>query len=166
MSSRQIELANAIQEMLNDISYNDQTCHFYFGKVNNIEYPFFNIYFGDFGVETYEQNRWQENTPSCVVEFAYASDTDDETLYEFGDKIVEKLSSGIKYQRRNISTVIRPETFTIGVVDGFVQVIFDINYQIDTYVKMDNDNLDKMESLDLDLTIEEDKDDQTTKLRD
>lgn len=155
MSSRQIELANAIQEMLNDITYNDQACHFYFGRVNNIEYPFFNIYFGEFGVAIAEQNRWQENTPSCVVEFAYAADTDDETLYEYGDKIVEKLSNGIKYTRRNMTTIIRPENFSINIVDGFVQVIFDMNYQIDTYVKIDNDNLDKMNDLDLDLTVEE-----------
>ena len=157
MSSRQIELANAVQEMLNDIKYEDQASHFYFGRIENIEYPFFNIYFGDFSVEIAEQNRWQENSPSCVVEFAYSDVTDDEILYEYADKIVEKLSNGIKYTRRNISTVIRPQNFSINIVDGYAQVVFDLNYQIDTFIKMDNDNLDKMETLDLNFENKEEQ---------
>lgn len=150
------ELANAIQEKLSSV-LSTENLHYYFGRIKAVEYPFINIYFSSFSFDSIDQARWEDINATCVVEYAYAADTDDDVLYEFAEKIRSALIDGITYTRRKYKTNIKTDNFELNLVDGFAQVIFDLNYQIDTKIKMDNDNLDKMENLALDLTISENR---------
>lgn len=150
------ELANAIQSKLSSV-IKDENLHYYFGRVKAIEYPFINIYFSSFTFDSNEQARWEDINATCIVEYTYAADTNDDVLYEFAEKIRAALLNGFEYSRRDYKAVVKTDSFEVGIVDGFAQVIFDVNYQIDTAIKMDNDNLDKMQNLGLDLTISENK---------
>lgn len=150
------ELANAIQEKLST-TLSSENLHYYFGRVKAVEYPFVNIYFSSFSFDVSEQARWEDVNATCVVEYAYAADTEDDALYEFAEKIRAALIGGFTYTRRESKTKIKTTNFELKIVDGFAQVIFDLNYQIDTAIKMDNDNLDKMQDLGLDLTITENR---------
>lgn len=148
------ELANAIQEKLSSV-LSTENLHYYFGRIKAVEYPFINIYFSSFSFDSIDQARWEDINATCVIEYAYAADTEDDALYEFAEKIRAALLGGFAYTRRDYKTNIKTDNFEVGIVDGFAQVIFDLNYQIDTAIKMDNDNLDKMETLALDLTKSE-----------
>lgn len=150
------ELANAIQEKLSTV-LSTENLHYYFGRVKAVEYPFINIYFSSLSFDSIEQARWEDVNATCIIEYAYAADTEDDALYEFAEKIRAALLGGFEYTRGDYKTKISTDNFEQGIVDGFAQVIFDLNYQIDTAIKMDNDNLDKMQDLGLDLTITENR---------
>lgn len=150
------ELANAIQEKLSSV-LETENLHYYFGRIKAVEYPFINIYFSSFVFDSVQQAMWEDINATCVIEYAYAADTEDDALYEFAEKIRSALIDGFTYTRKNYKTNIKTDKFELNIVDGFAQVVFDLNYQIDTKVKMDNDNLDKMENLGLDLTITENR---------
>ncbi|MBQ7284655.1 MAG: hypothetical protein IJW72_00165 [Alphaproteobacteria bacterium] len=153
--NQQEELANALQEALSPLLFDGQEIHYYFGRVNSVEYPFINIYFSNFRADIMEAARYKDINATCVVEFAYASTTEDDKLYEFMEKMENKLLPGFQYTRREHKCFIKTDSFESNIVDGFGQLVFDLNYQIDTEVKIDNDNLDKMETLALDLTKSE-----------
>lgn len=146
------ELANAIQEKLSSVLGGG--LHYYFGKVKTVEYPFVNIYYSSFMTNSNEQVRWEDINATCVIEYAYADVTNDDALYEKAEEIRNALLGGFQYTRRDYQTTVKTDGFEIGVVDGFAQVVFDLNYQIDTAIKMDNDNLDKMEILSLNINNE------------
>lgn len=150
------ELANAIQEKLSSVLENENL-HYYFGRIKAVEYPFINIYFSSFTFDSVQQAMWEDINATCVVEYAYAADTEDDALYEFAEQIRAALIDGFAYTRRNYKTNIKTDNFELNIVDGFAQVVFDLNYQIDTKAKIDNDNLDKMGNLGLDLTITENR---------
>ena len=71
-------------------------------------------------------------------------------LYEFADSIIEPLKKGLQYKRREKSYIITPnDDFEHRIVDGYLQISFSANYQVDTVDKIAYDNAEKMGTLDL-----------------
>lgn len=151
----QLELAEAIQRTLAGLRYNSQAVNFFFGRIKNVKYPFIDIYFPSFRESTASANMWNEITATVCIEFAYAKETEDEELYNFADSIIAPLKSGINYMRGIKKHIITPhDDFEVRIVDGYLQIVFDVNYQVDTAVKVAYDNLDKMENLDVNIKKE------------
>lgn len=151
----QLELAEAIQRTLAGLEYNSQPVTFFFGRIKNVRYPFIDIYFPSFRESTASANMWNEISATVCIEFAYAKETEDEELYNFVDSIVPPIKNGIKYLRGvNQYTITPNDDFDIKIVDGYLQIMFDVNYQVDTAVKLAYDSLEKMENLDLNLKKE------------
>lgn len=151
----QLELAEAIQRTLAGLKYNRQDVVFFFGRIKNVKYPFIDIYFPTFRESTASANMWNDITATVCIEFAYAKETQDEELYNFADSIIPPLKSGIKYMRGVQNFIITPnDDFEVRIVDGYLQIVFDVNYQVDTAVKVAYDNLDKMENLDVNIKKE------------
>lgn len=150
----QLELAEAIQRTLADVKYNSQDVNFFFGRIKSVEYPFIDIYYPSFRESTASANMWNDISATVCIEFAYAKETEDEELYNFADSIIAPIKAGIKYQRGVKSFIITPnDDFDIKIVDGYLQILFDVNYQVDTTVKVAYDNLEKMEQLDIDIGV-------------
>lgn len=151
----QLELAEAIQRTLAGLEYNSQAVNFFFGRIKNVKYPFIDIYFPSFRESTSNANMWNEITATVCIEFAYANDTNDDELYNFADSIIAPLKSGINYMRGVNSYTIKPnDDFDIRIVDGYLQILFEVNYLVDTAVKVAYDNLDKMQNLDVNIKKE------------
>lgn len=151
----QLELAEAIQRTLAGLKFNQKSVNFFFGRIKSVKYPFVDVYFPSFRESTANANMWNEITATVCLEFAYAKETDDETLYNFSDSITAPLKSGIKYMRGVKSYIIKPEDdFEVRIVDGYLQIMFEVNYAVDTAVKVAYDNLAKMENLDVNIIKE------------
>ena len=151
----QLELAEAIQRTLAGLRYNSQNVVFFFGRIKNVKYPFIDIYFPTLRESTAQANMWNDITATVCIEFAYAKETQDEELYNFADSITAPLKSGIKYMRGVHKFTITPDDdFEVRIVDGYLQIVFDVNYQVDTAVKVAYDNIDKMENLDVNIKKE------------
>lgn len=151
----QLELAEAIQRTLAGLRYNSQAVNFFFGRIKSVKYPFIDVYFPVFRESTASANMWNDISATVCLEFAYAKETDDENLYNFADSIIAPLKSGIKYMRGVRSHIITPnDDFDIKIVDGYLQIVFEVNYQVDTAVKVAYDNLAKMENLDVNIIKE------------
>ena len=151
----QLELAEAIQRTLAGLKYNSQNVVFFFGRIKNVQYPFIDIYFPSFRESTADANMWNDISANVCLEFAYAKETQDEELYNFADSITAPLKSGIKYMRGTKNHIITPnDDFEVRIVDGYLQIVFDVNYSVDTAVKVAYDNLAKMEYLDVNIKKE------------
>lgn len=151
----QLELAEAIQRTLNGLKYKTKNVNFFFGRVKNVKYPFIDIYYPSFIESTASANMWNDISATVCIEFAYDKETEDDELYNFADSIIAPLKSGIKYMRGVKSYIITPnDDFQVRIVDGYLQILFDVNYQVDTAVKVAYDNLDKMENLDVNIKKE------------
>lgn len=146
----QLELAEAIQRTLTGLRYNSQDVNFFFGRIKNVKYPFIDIYFPSFRESTASANIWNDISATVCIEFAYAKETEDEELYNFADSIIAPLKSGINYMRGVTKHIITPDDdFEVRIVDGYLQILFNVNYLVDTATKVAYDNLDKMENLDI-----------------
>lgn len=151
----QLELAEAIFRTLAGLKYKNQSVNFFFGRIKNVKYPFIDAYFPSFRDSIATANMWCDISATVCLEFAYAKETDDEELYNFADSIIAPLKSGIKYMRGVNKHIITPnDDFEVRIVDGYLQIVFDVNYQVDTAVKVAYDNLAKMENLDVNIKKE------------
>jgi len=151
----QLELAEAIQRTLAGLKYNGQTVNFFFGRIKNVKYPFIDIYYSSFRESTASANMWNDISATVCIEFAYAKETEDEELYDFAESIIAPLKSGINYVRGVKNHIITPnDDFDIRIIDGYLQILFDVNYQVDTAVKVAYDNLEKMQNLDVNIKKE------------
>lgn len=151
----QLELAEAIQRTLADVKYNSQAVNFFFGRIKNVKYPFIDIYYPSFRESTASANMWNDISATVCIEFAYAKETEDEELYNFADSIIAPIKAGIKYMRGVKSLIITPDDdFEIRIVEGYLQILFNVNYQVDTAVKVAYDNLEKMQNLDVNIKKE------------
>lgn len=148
-----VELAQAISRTLGNLRYNEKDVKLFFGRIRSVEYPFIVVYFPIFTSSTADQNFYADISAQVVIEFAYGEETDDLELYSFADTIIEPLKKGLKYQRREKNFIITPnDDFEQRIVDGYLQISFSVNYQVDTADKVAYDNSEKMK--DLDLTFE------------
>lgn len=148
-----VELAQAISRTLGNLRYNEKDVKLFFGRIRSVEYPFIVVYFPIFTSSTADQNFYADISAQVVIEFAYGEETDDLELYGFADTIIEPLKKGLKYQRREKNFIITPnDDFEQRIVDGYLQISFSVNYQVDTADKVAYDNSEKMK--DLDLTFE------------
>lgn len=148
-----VELAQAISRTLGNLRYNEKDVKLFFGRIRSVEYPFIVVYFPIFTSSTADQNFYADISAQVVIEFAYGEETDDLELYGFADTIIEPLKKGLKYQRREKNFIITPnDDFEHRIVDGYLQISFSANYQVDTADKVAYDNSEKMK--DLDLTFE------------
>lgn len=151
----QLELAEAIQRTLADVKYNSQAVNFFFGRIKNVKYPFIDIYYPSFRESISSANMWNDISATVCIEFAYAKETEDEELYNFADSIIAPIKSGIKYKRGENSYTITPDDdFEIRIVEGYLQILFNVNYLVDTAVKVAYDNLEKMQNLDINVNKE------------
>ena len=148
-----VELAQAISRTLGNLRYNEKDVKLFFGRIRSVEYPFIVVYFPIFTSSTADQNFYADISAQVVIEFAYGEETDDLELYSFADTIIEPLKKGLKYKRREKNFIITPnDDFEQRIVDGYLQISFSVNYQVDTADKVAYDNSEKMK--DLDLTFE------------
>lgn len=148
-----VELAQAISRTLGNLRFQEKDVKIFFGRVRSVEYPFMVVYFPLFTSSTADQNFYADISAQVVIEFAYGEETDDLELYGFADTIIEPLKKGLKYQRREKNFIITPnDDFEQRIVDGYLQISFSVNYQVDTADKVAYDNSEKMK--DLDLTFE------------
>lgn len=148
-----VELAQAISRTLGNLRFQEKDVKIFFGRVRSVEYPFMVVYFPIFTSSTADQNFYADISAQVVIEFAYGEETDDLELYGFADTIIEPLKKGLKYQRREKNFIITPnDDFEQRIVDGYLQISFSVNYQVDTADKVAYDNSEKMK--DLDLTFE------------
>ena len=151
----QLELAEAIQRTLADVKYNSQAVNFFFGRIKNVKYPFIDIYYQSFRESTASANMWNDISATVCIEFAYAKETEDEELYNFADSIIAPIKGGIKYKRGENSYTITPDDdFEVRIVEGYLQILFNVNYLVDTAVKVAYDNLEKMQNLDINVNKE------------
>lgn len=151
----QLELAEAIQRTLTDVKYNSQAVNFFFGRIKNVKYPFIDIYYPSFRESISSANIWNDISATVCIEFAYAKETEDEELYNFADSIIAPIKAGIKYKRGENSYTITPDDdFEVRIVDGYLQILFNVNYLVDTAVKVAYDNLEKMQNLDINVNKE------------
>lgn len=151
----QLELAEAIQRTLAGLRYHSQAVNFFFGRIKNVKYPFIDIYFPSFRESISSANIWNDISATVCIEFAYAKETEDEELYNFADSIIAPIKAGIKYKRGENSYTITPDdNFEVRIVDGYLQILFNVNYLVDTAVKVAYDNLEKMQNLDINVNKE------------
>lgn len=145
-----VELAQAISRTLGNLRFQEKDVKIFFGRVRSVEYPFMVVYFPLFTSSTADQNFYADIHAEIVIEFAYAAETDDLELYEFADSIIEPLKKGLQYKRHEKSYIITPnDDFEHRIVDGYLQISFSANYQVDTVDKIAYDNAEKMGTLDL-----------------
>lgn len=153
-----VELAQAISRTLGNLRYNEKDVKLFFGRIRSVEYPFIVVYFPIFTSSTADQNFYADISAQVVIEFAYGEETDDLELYGFADTIIEPLKKGLKYQRREKNFIITPnDDFEQRIVDGYLQISFSVNYQVDTADKVAYDNSEKMKDLDLTFESEDNK---------
>lgn len=150
-----LELAEAIQRTLSGLKYDSKDVVFFYGRIKNVKYPFIDIYFPNYRESIASANMWCDVSATVCIEFAYAKETEDDKLDNFAENIVMPLKSGIKYMRGVNHHIITPkDDFDIRIVDGYLQILFEVNYQVDTAIKVNYDNLDKMINLDLNIEKE------------
>ena len=126
-----IDIKDAIRDNIHGI---DNTINFNFNEIETVDYPFIYFYITNFNLDkAIDSEYWRRLTLMCVLEYANSEDNNNTTLWSYADTL-SNMVKAIPFK----NTVIEGRNTELKIVDGVLQMTFDI----DVYVKeISNDDL-------------------------